>query len=195
MSKTKMKQSKQTKSLKLDLGCGMHKMKGYTGVDIVKKGTQAAIELDLLKYPWPWADNSVEAIHASHFLEHLPHIDSFNDHMFYFMNEVYRILKPGGIAQFRTPYYTSMRAFQDPTHHRFITEATFLYFDKEWRKINELEHYPITANLKVIKIDHSANQSVQGRASEAVQHMAQHEWNVIDDLIVVLQKPNDKSKS
>ena len=117
--------------MRYDLGVGNNKQKGFIGVDIIKNGTQADIQFDLLKFPWTFAkDNSTEEIFCSHFIEHIGHGNGFNDPLFDFFNEIWRVLKVGGKATFITPYYTSMRAFQDPTHQRFITEATYAYFSK-----------------------------------------------------------------
>lgn len=176
------------KKIKLDLACGDNKQKGFTGVDIAKtKGVD--IVYDLTKYPWTFAkDNSVDEIWASHYVEHLPHGVGLQDGMVDFMNECYRIMKKGAIARFLTPYYASARAFQDPYHTRFITESSYLYFTEAWRKMNKLEHYPITADFEIVKIDHSVNPAFVGRAQEAMQQMAAMNWNVIDDLMVTLKK-------
>jgi len=46
------------------------------------------------------------------------------------MNEVYRILKPGGIFLSCTPINPYASSLRDPTHINFITTETFpLYFD------------------------------------------------------------------
>lgn len=177
------------KLFKLDIACGSNKQKGFKGIDIIKKGTQADIEHNLLVLPWPIKDNSVDEIHCSHFIEHLPHgTDGFNDPFWDFFNEIGRILKPGGKATFITPYYASMRAFQDPTHQRFITEATYLYLSKEWRKLNKLEHYPVHTNFKIESINHAISEELNGRAQEAIQYAAGHYWNCVNDLHVVLSK-------
>ena len=44
------------------------------------------------------------------------------------MNEIWRVLKPGGILYASTPAYPHNEAFQDPTHVNFITEKTVEYF-------------------------------------------------------------------
>ena len=40
-----------------------------------------------------------------------------------------------------------MRAWQDPTHKRAISEATFLYANKSWRVSQGLDRYPITCDF------------------------------------------------
>lgn len=177
------------KETKYDLACGNNKQKGFIGVDIAKKGTQADIQFDILTFPWDFAkDNSTDVLFASHFIEHIPHGDGYNDPFFEFFDEAYRILKTGGTFTIIAPYYTSVRATQDPTHMRSISEATFLYINKNWRKLNKLEHYPVSCNFDVIKIDHAIGQDFTGRATEAVQFAAMHDWNVVNDIIVVLKK-------
>lgn len=172
----------------IDLGCGNNLQNGFTGVDITKKGTQADIEQNLLKFPYPFKDGTIEKIFCSHFIEHIPHIDSYDDYFYHFFDEIYRILKIGGEATFVAPYYTSMRAIQDPTHHRSIGEATFLYVQKAWRKMNKLEHYPIKCDFDVVGMNHAISEEFNGRAQEAVQYQAMHSWNVINDIIVTLRK-------
>jgi len=46
------------------------------------------------------------------------------------MNEVHRILKPGGLFIALTPCFPSPAAFGDPTHVNFISEGTYEYFAK-----------------------------------------------------------------
>ena len=176
--------------LKYDLACGSNKQKGFVGIDITKKDTQADIEFDLLTFPWTFAeDNSVDETFASHFLEHIPKGDSYNAPIYQFMDEIYRILKPGGLARFISPYYTSVRAFQDPTHHQFISEPLFNYFNKGWRELNKLTHYPVKCDFEIVKLDHAVSEEYTGKAQDAVAYSAMHMWNVIMDLQIILRKP------
>jgi len=126
--------------LKLDLACGEHKMAGYFGIDIAKRDGVDMI-VDLEQYPWPFADNSVTEVFCAHYIEHTKDIIKF-------MDELYRILKPGCKAIIIAPYYTSIRAWQDPTHTRVISEGTFLYFSKTWRRLNHMSYYPIKCDFE-----------------------------------------------
>ena len=53
------------------------------------------------------------------------------------MNEVFRVLKPGGIFFNIQPCYPCKEAFQDPTHVNVMTEDTMqLYFcEQAWARI------------------------------------------------------------
>jgi hypothetical protein len=54
-----------------------------------------------------------------------------------FMDEVFRILVPGGIASVITPYWSTTRAIQDCLYEwPPLCESSFLYFNKEWRERN-----------------------------------------------------------
>jgi hypothetical protein len=179
------------KKLKLDLACGQNKLKGFVGVDVVKKGTKADIEHDLLVTPWPFKDNSVDELYTSHFIEHIPHGSSaLNNPFFDFFNEAWRVLKKGGTFKIIAPYYTSIRATQDPTHQRFISEMTFAYLDKKWRcETNQLSHYPLVTDFRIEKVDHNILTEWNGRSSETMNFSAMHYWNVVSDIIVILKKP------
>ena len=45
------------------------------------------------------------------------------------MEEIYRILKPGGFVKVIVPYFRSNWAFIDPTHKTFYTIDSFSYYD------------------------------------------------------------------
>jgi len=46
------------------------------------------------------------------------------------MNEVWRVLKDGGLFYASTPAYPHAAAFQDPTHVNIITRDTHVYFTR-----------------------------------------------------------------
>ena len=189
--KAKQKKIKASKKIiKLDIACGNLKQKDHLGVDI-SKDTKADFIWDLTKYPWEFVeDASVNEIFCAHFVEHIPRMTTYDDGLFHFMDECYRILKKGGKMTIICPYYTSHRAWGDATHTRAINEMSFLYFNEEWRnqKFNDVKHYPIHCNFIMENVNFNINPQWQGKSQEALQYALQHNWNVADDIIVTLKK-------
>lgn len=109
-----------TTPVKLDLGCGTHKPEGYIGIDKVEL-PGVDVVADLTVEPIPFPNDSVDEVRASDFIEHLP--DKMRT-----MNEIYRVLKPGGIADIFVPSTDGRGAFQDPTHVSFWNENSFSYY-------------------------------------------------------------------
>ncbi|HEX6461741.1 MAG TPA: hypothetical protein VFZ58_00515 [Candidatus Saccharimonadales bacterium] len=185
--------------LKLSLACGDHKPEGFKGVDLQKTASADYVQ-DLLQFPWSqFKDNSVDEIECSNFVEHIPHGDSYNDPFFQFFDEIYRILKPAefdasnpniptkGFARIVCPYYSSMRAWQDPTHQRAISEASFLYLNKQWRTDNKLTHYPVSCDFD-FSYGYALAPEWQTRSQEAQTFAIQHYLNVVTDIQVQLVK-------
>ena len=83
--------------------------------------------------PLPFESNQINSISAFDFLEHIPRSDrtskgEFSNPFIDIMNEIHRILKPGGLFISLTPCYPSPAAFTDPTHVNFISDSSHLYF-------------------------------------------------------------------
>lgn len=116
--------------MKLDLGCGKNKREGFIGVDsIAFEGVDQVVNLTTA---WPWEDGSVEEVHCSHFVEHLT-----AEERIHFVNELYRVLSPGGKCTLITPHWNSCRAYGDLTHKwPPVSEFWFYYLSKEWRATN-----------------------------------------------------------
>jgi SAM-dependent methyltransferase len=87
----------------------------------------------------PFADSSFESVSAYDFLEHVPRVMPTADGQgtrFPFvelMNEVWRVLRPGGMLYAITPVYPGKAAFQDPTHVNIMTVDTHTYFTRPQR--------------------------------------------------------------
>jgi SAM-dependent methyltransferase len=126
----------------LDLGCGKFPRNPYqrgqlSGIDI--RPMPAGIDFDyavanLVLQPIPYADNSFGSVSAYDFIEHVPRIlvtPGGQDTMFPFvrlMQEVWRVLAPGGVLYALTPAFPHPEAFADPTHVNIITDRTHTYF-------------------------------------------------------------------
>lgn len=199
-TRTKTKAAAPTK---IDLACGKNKREGFYGVDLW--APEADMRMDVLEYPWPWADGSVEEFHASHFVEHIP-MGGVDDGLVAFMTEAHRCLRKqvgepgdddfvaGGTITIIHPHGMSSRALQDPWHRRFIVPETWtLYFGGhyipnvgDWLELNGLGHYPLP-RFEVKSV--TAGTMPPGfttRATEVQQHWMTHYWNVYGDVCAVL---------
>lgn len=78
--------------------------------------------------PLPFVDDTFSSVSAYDVLEHLPRTSESGNTFIFYMNELYRVLKPGGTAIFIFPGYPSMDAFSDPTHVNYITKESVNFF-------------------------------------------------------------------
>lgn len=122
---------------KLHLGCGKKILPGFVNVDIV-----AAEGVDLvfdISQGLPFPDDSFDEVRAIDVLEHIP-----ATRIIHVMNEVYRVLAPGGSFQIHVPCAPGITAFQDPTHVCFWNEESFTYYEDGHRR---REHYGVTYGI------------------------------------------------
>jgi ubiquinone/menaquinone biosynthesis C-methylase UbiE len=98
--------------MKLNLGCGNKKVKGFVNVDLYGSPD---IKHDLNKAPYPFEDNSIEYVLCEHTLEHLKEPELF-------WREVHRILEKGGIAKVIVPHKDSVGAYCTFGHRGFYHE-------------------------------------------------------------------------
>lgn len=124
----------------VDLGCGAGVKKGRIGIDrFFAPGVNIVMDLNKLvvfaeagevngdaprdhqtvSYGLPFDDDSIESIVSHHCLEHI------GDGFLKLIEEIYRVLKPGGIFRAITPLFPSRAAVDDPTHVRYFTETTW----------------------------------------------------------------------
>jgi SAM-dependent methyltransferase len=108
--------------IKLNLGCTDRLLKDYINVDIVDL-PGVDVVTDLSKAPWPWEPNTVSHVFAHDVIEHLPN-------KILTMNELWRVLEPGGQADILVPSTDGQAAFADPTHVSFWNSKSFQYFVK-----------------------------------------------------------------
>lgn len=117
----------------LDLGCGTQianpfNVKYLYGIDIRENVNPNIKVADLNVEPIPFPDNYFDSVTAYDFIEHVPRLIYCPQRRFPFielMNEIFRVLRPGGFFVSNTPAYPDEKAFQDPTHVNIITEKTF----------------------------------------------------------------------
>jgi len=114
--------------------CVNHDIASLPGIDVVA---------DINLYPWPWDNDSFDEIVANDLLEHL-------DNFLLAMEEIYRILKPGGLVKLSVPYWNSCSRYIDPTHKIGFHEDTFKFFDPSSHYCQE-RHYYTKARFSIVK--------------------------------------------
>jgi SAM-dependent methyltransferase len=123
----------------LDIGCNSNPRNPFNasklyGVDIIDLETSHFNyhKCNLIYDALPFSDSSFESVSAYDFLQIVPRNAIINGTgvfpFIHVMNEIYRVLKPGGIFYAITPGYPRNEAFVDPTSVNFITKKTHTYF-------------------------------------------------------------------
>ena len=112
---------------KLNLGCGFQKLPGFVNVDI-SDISEPDCKHDLMQFPWPFEDNSVQHIVAKDILEHL---GSSPDDFINVLKEMYRVSCNGAAWEVQFPHHRCDIAYDDPTHVRRLTSTTFRLFDQK----------------------------------------------------------------
>jgi predicted SAM-dependent methyltransferase len=188
----------QQKLVALDLGCGQSKIPKewfeqniqvkideVIGVDYVDIDGVDVVH-DLFKFPYPFKDNSIDAIFCSHFFEHVPGLLRGK-----FMDELYRILKPDCKMRFIHPYEYSPRAAQDFTHAwPPINQNSYPYFLKQWRVDNKLTHghYDLKCDFDYNPFLLFADPAFGNKSEDAKMFEIKHYNDVISDMVVDLVK-------
>lgn len=127
----------KTKKVILNLGSGKTRIPGVLNVDLVDIKGYTDIVHNLDQTPYPFKTASVDEVHLYHLLEHL------NDPLKK-IEEIHRILKPGGVLHLRVPHFSSMGAFTDITHKR-----PFGYFSFDCFEPDSYHHFYTQARFRI----------------------------------------------
>lgn len=137
--------NKQT-SISLDIGSGPKpknpfKSDALYGADFRADEKNNVVYSDLSLGKLPFESEKFDFITSYDVLEHIQRV-VLNDGKTAFplillMNEIFRILKPGGMFFAIQPVYPSKSVFQDPTHVNIMSEDTmdFYFCSKSWARI------------------------------------------------------------
>jgi len=139
--------------LRLNLGSCDRTFPGFVSVDLCPP---ADIIMDLGVDPWMFEDSSVEEVRAYDVLEHLA--DRIAT-----MNNLHRILRPGGRADIIVPSATHGAGFaQDPTHKSAWSLNSFQYYEHgSFAQKRLAQHYGITASFRIVSLDETRHMDVR----------------------------------
>lgn len=128
---------------KLILGCGYRSEKDAINLDMVQlPGVDVQHNLEIA--PYPFEDNTFSIVNAIDVLEHL-------DNIVLAMNEIWRIMKPGGRLFIRGPSASAPeQGWRDPTHRRLFAEGTFDNWDPDTKDGRQYGFYFAPAKFKVL---------------------------------------------
>lgn len=116
------------KKIKLNLGCGEDYLDGWINADLYAK--KVDLRFDAEKAPFPIKTGTIDEVRCFQLLEHLRYPEIT-------MAEIFRILKPGGIATLIVPHYTSAGSYNFRHHSQFSTTAIYDFLEGH-EKQNEL---------------------------------------------------------
>lgn len=111
--------------MKLNIGGGDKRYEGFLNIDYDSHCNPDFL-FNIEKDPWPFEDNSVDAIIAHHILEHL------GEGYFHVMKEMYRVCKPNTLIDIVVPHHRHNHFHDDPTHRRPITVGGMWLFSKKY---------------------------------------------------------------
>jgi SAM-dependent methyltransferase len=139
----------------LNLGCGTHYHNDWINVDL-NPMSSSIIQYNFLQ-GIPFSDNFCDVVYSSHFLEHIP-----RDIGQRFLDECYRVLKPGGICRIVTPdlelmaknYLTCLSLIQTnkETNRLDYEESVLKIFDQAVRNFPGGEYLGIRQKRRELNI-------------------------------------------
>lgn len=120
---------------KLNLGCGNKPLRGFVNHDLRQHSPHVEVAWDLNDLPWPWDDEEFEMVVALSVLEHLRQclLDS--------MDEMWRILKPGGLAVVKLPFWKANITWEDLTHLHMVGPGVMDQLDPRTKRGHDYWFY------------------------------------------------------
>ena len=120
----------------LNLGSGRNQREDCLNVDATYyPGIQKVV--NLRDYPWPWENESIDGIYASHVIEHMPCQEQF-------IWECLRILKKGGFLRLNVPHSSSVssigcmghnRTYSYNTLHKYLSNDYYMFGKAKFKTV------------------------------------------------------------
>lgn len=147
----------------LELGCGPRKRHADAiGIDRLDcDGVDLVGDVFDILHSLPAA--RVQSVHAYHFFEHVDDLSALLD-------EVARVMQPGGLLDVEVPHFSNPYFYSDPTHSKFFGLYTFSYLARDGlfrRRVPQYGHAP-DFELADVRLDFDSPFLIRGLVKRAI---------------------------
>jgi SAM-dependent methyltransferase len=125
-------------------------------------------------------DESVDEIQAENVLEKVPELHRF-------IEDCYRVLRPGGKVIFSSPFYASAGAWRSPLTVRGVGEQSLNWANKKWREDNKFTELNLICNFEV-QGQFAIEETWMQKSDEAKSFAMQRYLNVVQAILFTLVK-------
>jgi len=119
----------------LNLGAGNRIIEGAINHDLTRHRPEIDVAWDLNDLPWPWKDDSFDKIAALSVLEHL------RQNLLTSMDEIWRLLRPGGVAVIKLPFWKANLSWEDLTHLHLVGPGVMDQLDPRTKRGHDYRFY------------------------------------------------------
>jgi predicted SAM-dependent methyltransferase len=184
--------------MKISIGSGEKRIEDYINCDYDKNANPDYC-FDLEKDPFPFDDNSVDEVLASHVLEHL------GDGYFHCIKELYRVCKHNAIIHVFVPHHRNDNFADDPTHKRPITVRGLKLFSKRLNQLGREQGVYASklgeffdVNFEVVDWNYTPEKKYierfNGLPKDEVEEYIEQHYNIIHEIYIKLVVIKDYDK-
>lgn len=175
---------------KIYIGAGEDRVDGYIHCDI-DPATNPDLCFDVERDRFPFPDNTVDVVKATHVLEHL------GEGYFHCLQEIYRVCKHRATVHIHVPHHRSDDFWSDPTHRRPITVDGLKLFGRKYNELARKQHAHASrlaeqygVDFEVVDYNYRPQAKYEkrfvGLPREEVEEYLEQHANIIDEVYVRL---------
>ncbi len=134
------------RDIAIELGCGGRKRHSQAiGIDLIDT-PDVDIVGDVFEVLLRINSNSISAIYAYHFLEHIADLEKL-------LLEFERVMKPSGEATLVVPHFSLPYFYSDPTHKTFFGLYTLCYFTEKHPFVRKVPTYGRSLAFEISSVE------------------------------------------
>jgi predicted SAM-dependent methyltransferase len=176
--------------MKINIGAGGVKIDGYVSCDYDALSNPDYV-FDLENDQFPFEDNSVNTVVASHVLEHL------GEGYFHCLKELYRVCEHGAIIHVNVPHHRNDYFHDDPTHRRAITVDGLRLFSKKYNAVCKKQGVYASrlgdffnVDFEIVEFNYKPMDqyriAFEGKQKEEVEQYIFEHCNILEEVIIKL---------